>query len=224
MSKYLVLSVVAVLICVATSAFAVSLYKNDFGTAAKQAEMTIVGPVAFGTAGYWCGWDLPAAYSYMDTDGDAAWQPAYISGYNPDGTTLTRRVYAPAGKLINSPSLDGTLSGNFDNWGTGGSLQLSYDGIHWGHTVSLDYSNDWGIGYTTTSTASDPLYQGLSSVWIRLTLADWGGNGSTNPGIWAKGGFLNLNGNLVTVPEPGSMLALGSGLVGLVGFAVRRRK
>lgn len=39
---------------------------------------------------------------------------------------------------------------------------------------------------------------------------------------WTWVGVDNVK--LEAVPEPGSMLALGSGLIGLVGFAIRRRK
>jgi len=52
------------------------------------------------------------------------------------------------------------------------------------------------------------------------------GDGKTTLLLGADGSFLRANDTLrlTTVPEPGTLLALGSGLVGLAGFVIRRRK
>jgi len=50
----------------------------------------------------------------------------------------------------------------------------------------------------------------------------WNGVGSVN-GLWRGSGWATFDDLSLTVPEPGSILALGSGILGLVGFAFRRR-
>jgi hypothetical protein len=50
------------------------------------------------------------------------------------------------------------------------------------------------------------------------TIISWGQSTTQYFAIYAQGGPIE------TVPEPGSMVALFSGLVGLVGFGIRRRK
>jgi hypothetical protein len=213
MSKYVVLFVVAVMICAATSASAVvtQIYANDFGTAAQKADMAITGNIV---------WNQWGDYYSPDILSDGLWAVATNVGYNPDGATLTKKVDAPAGYLISNPVFDARLGGYPSSWGTRGYIALSRDGVNWEHQAYQTDQNWWGIFYTA-SAAGDPNYVGLSSVWIRMTLQDWGGNNPQGASV-AAGGSIILNANVV--PEPGSMLALGTGLMGLFGFAIRRRK
>jgi hypothetical protein len=72
----------------------------------------------------------------------------------------------------------------------------------------------WCIDENTASNAVHP-----SQIFERLALGG-GVNGAATG--WSQAQFDNVK--LAIVPEPGSFVALGSGLVGLVGFAIRRRK
>lgn len=56
---------------------------------------------------------------------------------------------------------------------------------------------------------------------LEIEMTVWGANPTTTFTVYAQGGEFD---SVVVTPEPGSMLAMFSGLVGLVGFGIRRRK
>lgn len=79
-------------------------------------------------------------------------------------------------------------------------------------------SNEWGktelaanFVKVTAGTTTDP--------WVTVTLPVFK---AADPMPYGKGYILELTN--VPIPEPGSMVAMLSGLVGLVGFGIRRRK
>lgn len=69
--------------------------------------------------------------------------------------------------------------------------------------------------YTYTVQGYQPQYVGLYLRW-------WNRDGMEWSYMFVDG--LQLEGKCIPIPEPGSLLALGSGLIGLAGFAIRRRK
>lgn len=72
-----------------------------------------------------------------------------------------------------------------------------------------------GAGNVLWTGLVDPLKKNETTPWIDLTLAV---HNTATPNVDATKLVLGA------VPEPGSMVALFSGLVGLVGYGIRRRK
>jgi hypothetical protein len=80
-------------------------------------------------------------------------------------------------------------------------------------------SGVWGRTELTTGDITGATVGSQASPWFKVNLPMSGNAKTDTPLVEGKGYILELS-----VPEPGSMVAMLSGLVGLVGFGIRRRR
>lgn len=157
----------------------------------------------------------------------------YVQGLNP--TPIV------AGLSNNDPTLDPKVAKNLVS-----AFKTKTEPLAWYGTIFGEngYSGDFNVKfYATTSTSYLPtgtwyLYKGIGTVVNGNMTGDVvevaEGTFSTNVSSYALStfGYKFANNDVFTlstakvaaVPEPGSIVAMLSGLVGLAGFGIRRKK
>jgi hypothetical protein len=157
-------------------------------------------------------------------------------------------AFTPLGAAVSAEATYAVFSGNDPLNGTQGhTLKFTTSPVAW-YGIVLGrggYSGDIYLRFFSTTTASKLapagtwyLYQGIAQVSegvvtnaAEVTLLDSGEfsttvstyAGSTFGATLSSGDFWTLT-QATIAPEPGSIVAMLSGLVGLIGFGIRRRK
>ncbi|MCL5103205.1 MAG: PEP-CTERM sorting domain-containing protein [Armatimonadetes bacterium] len=127
-------------------------------------------------------------------------------------TTLLSQDYAKAQSFSSIPAFDNDL-----NWGgTSGFkvqhfIQNATSAVHYS-VAAADFASYVGGGNVNFDVSATSVH------WIPT------GSGGSMAAYYSAIVPAKVTITYDTVPEPGSLLALGSGLIGLVGLAIRRRK
>ncbi|MEN6356767.1 MAG: PEP-CTERM sorting domain-containing protein [Armatimonadota bacterium] len=160
------------------------------------------------------------------------------------GGSEATAAFTPLGAAVSAEATYAVFSNNDPVNGTlGHTLKFTTSPVAWYGTVvgRGGYTGDIYLRFFSTTTASKLaggtwyLYKGIQTVVdgkVKAEALD-SGKFATTESSWATSTFgskfqsgdnWTLTQGIPDVPEPGSMLAMMSGLVGLVGFGIRRRK
>jgi hypothetical protein len=218
MKKLIVIGIVAVMVVGFAMAASAAIEQTWY------ISMKAVNSVATGNGTLTCGTKAGASDSYTTVGSEDSAQPGgngargeITDEIQPLTTLVAKDVRAPLGA-------EATKTWNIHAWLVGADGATKTAGVvtitAWLAGADLDgtvavsvqgLGADWAAPLNTTTatrgTVSAPLmtwtanYDGINDVQFQV-------NAST----------------VTTIPEPGSILALASGLVGLIGFGIRRRK
>ncbi len=186
-----------------------------------------VGPPINSTGGeLWLYWDDPSLANTMVTLGSAV--PSgrtgdfQFTGFT-DGILLARITFVP-GAIVSDPTVTvtGTVTPTTDSFtgianSYGNVADVNGDGIidsndgAWAPLLNGDYFTTL-LGPNTADLKFRNIYEGPLAGWNGPEGTDIIGAGSSDPA------------RAYMVPEPATMLLLGSGLAGLAGLARNRRK
>jgi hypothetical protein len=166
-----------------------------------------------------------------NSDVNAAW-PNYPSSFSAVGFYHGWNFgTAPYTAAQWTATAAGTVDASFVGYAQSGNQQGGEFHLVLYHNGVLDHQLSWtnvlgennfGAGNGSSFSATGLSVSAGDSIMVIARSADGNLYGQRQMNLAATGGITFTPGG--DVPEPGSLLALGSGLVGLVGFVIRKRK
>lgn len=178
----------------------------------------------------------------LNTDPNTAVSNASISSGQPFfgllWTAHNVKIYGPGSYTLSTadvlgsadcPDVSNCVSGGNYNVTVGTGQVMAHMKFAWGATQGIDVVNVWQSGNWTSLNPGDPIHTGPAGTYTgpsySFVSTDWDADGNAGAAM-IDGPFtgFNANFNVNAVPVPAAVWLFGSGLLGLVGMARRKKK